>query len=42
MKKMTSFASIIGALYLGIATLVATPASWALFHSEEVPNELKK
>lgn len=42
MKKMTSFAFVLGALYLGVATLISTPASWLLFHSEEVPNELKK
>lgn len=42
MKKMTSLVSVFGALYLGVATLVANTASWVILHSEEVPNELKK
>lgn len=42
MKKMTSFATVLGALYLGVATMVANTASWVILHNEEVPNELKK
>lgn len=42
MFKLTSLMSVVGTLYLTVANLVANTASWVVFHSEEVPNELKK
>lgn len=42
MKKINyKFAAILGSILSLIAVAGITPASWALFHGEEIPKELK-
>ncbi|MEK4006427.1 cyclic lactone autoinducer peptide [Paenibacillus sp. FSL H3-0333] len=42
MKKFNlKFAAILGSVLTLIAVAGITPASWALFHAEEIPSELK-
>lgn len=38
---MRKIALIFGSLISGIALAVTTTASWVLFHTEEIPEELK-